>query len=157
MLIHSLKPACVLQTQYAEQQLSICADRDNKLRLLRVWVKGRKAWMRLARKPVSHSAAEKHLKECEVRTDSQIYRSLLWSKCSAVLKIYSLYFVQELGEELKAESAKLNELRKSRLSEDEEHTEGGFISHINTISQALTAVTEQVELYSTLPHEYNNY
>ncbi|MCJ8731019.1 hypothetical protein PDJAM_G00191190 [Pangasius djambal] len=112
------------QTQYVEQQLSICADRDGKLRLLRAWVKGREAWMRLAERPVSHSAAEKHLKECE-----------------------------ELEEELKAESTKLNELRERRLSDDEEHTEAGFISHVNTISQALTDLTEQnCALKQTLHH-----
>lgn len=52
---------------------------------------------------------------------------------------------QELEEELKAKSAKLNELRKMRLSDDEENTEAGFISHTNAISQALTALTEQVQ------------
>ncbi|KAB5582142.1 hypothetical protein PHYPO_G00183770 [Pangasianodon hypophthalmus] len=112
------------QTQYVEQQLSICTDRDGKLRLLRAWVKGRETWMRLAERPVSHSAAETHLKECE-----------------------------ELEEELKAKSAKLNEMRKRRPSDDEEHTEAGFISHINTISQALTELPEQNgALKQTLHH-----
>lgn len=61
-----------------------------------------------------------------------------------------------MEEELKAKTAKMNELRKMRLSDDEEHTETGFISHVNTTSQALTALTEQVHTrHRTLP--YNSY
>lgn len=79
-------------------------------------------------------------------------------ECSVALYILSLPFSlsQELEEELKAKTAKLNELRKTRLSDDEEHTETGFISHVNTTSQALTALTEQVHTrHRTLP--YNSY
>lgn len=67
---------------------------------------------------------------------------LLLCFCGFLYLLFSLS--QELGDELKAKSAMVNELRKRRLTDDEEHTEKSFISRINTISQALTASAEQV-------------
>ncbi|TSV02079.1 Nesprin-2 [Bagarius yarrelli] len=110
------------QTQYAEQQLSICVERDGKLRLLLAWIRNHETLMRLAERPVCYSAAEEQLNECEI-----------------------------LKEELKVKSAQLEELKKS-LSLSDGADEGG-ISHINTITQALTALTEQnCSLKQTLQH-----
>lgn len=57
---------CVSQIQHAEDQVRICAERDNKLQILQRWVKGQKQWMRLAERPISRSFAERSLKDCEV-------------------------------------------------------------------------------------------
>ncbi|XP_073690696.1 nesprin-2-like [Garra rufa] len=102
------------QIQHAEDQVRICAERDNKLQILQRWVKGQKQWMRLAEKPISHSFAERSLKDCE-----------------------------ELGEKLKSKSSELAELRIRRLTTDEEDWDKDFLSKAHNISQSLTGLSQQ--------------
>ncbi|KTF78168.1 hypothetical protein cypCar_00022230 [Cyprinus carpio] len=100
--------------QHAEDEVRMCAERDNKLQILQRWVKGQKQWMQLAERPISRSFAERSLKDCE-----------------------------ELGEKLKSKFSELAELRKRRLTTDEEGRDKDFLSKAHNLSQSLTDLSQQ--------------
>ncbi|KAG7466266.1 hypothetical protein MATL_G00163020 [Megalops atlanticus] len=116
-----LQGALSSQTRYVEQLLHACADRENKLQLLRCWVVGQRERMRQIERPVSRSSAEKALKECE-----------------------------ETEEKLKVKSAELQVLREVHLTPGEGRKQQGrddeFISQTDAVHKACTTLSQQVSV-----------
>lgn len=63
----------------------------------------------------------------------------------------SFFHSQELGEKLKSKFSELAELRKRRLTTDEEGRDKDFLSKAHNLSQSLTDLSQQVWRQKLVP------